>query len=281
MNFITKKHLSRRTFLRGSGVTLALPFLESMLPAQAPSSMAVPKSRLAFIFFPHGVTMDKWRPATEGTGFEFTPILKPLEPYRDYVNIVSDTYAPMAYGADASAAANHSRSSAVFLTGARPEETPRPVLGESVDQAAAKAIGQDTPLPSIELTVEEGGLTSPFRNSISWQSATSPLPMEHNPQVIFEKLFGDGTNEAERKARRQHSRSLLDSVMDQVAALKQELPAGDNGRLTDYLDDVREIERRIQKAEKQMEAAKVEVPDTPTDIPDTFEEHIKMLFDLQ
>jgi len=283
MNFITKRHLSRRTFLRGTGVTLALPFLESMLPAQTPLKAAgsMPKSRLGFIFFPHGVTMDKWTPATEGTRFEFTPILKPLEPFREYINVISNTYAPMAYGPDASAAANHSRSSAVFLTGARPEETPRPVLGESVDQAAAKVIGQDTPLPSIELTVEEGGLTSPFRNSISWQSSTSPLPMENNPQVIFEKLFGDGTNEAERKARRQQSRSLLDSVMDQVAALNKELPAGDRGRLSDYLGDVREIERRIQKAERQMEAAKLDVPDTPPGIPDAFEEHIKMLFDLQ
>jgi len=283
MNFITKKHLSRRTFLRGTGVTLALPLLESMLPAQTPLSLtaAVPRSRLAFIFFPHGVTMDKWTPASEGAGFEFTPVLKPLEPFRDYINIVSNTYAPMAYGPDASAAANHSRSSAVFLTGAKPEEAARPVLGESVDQAAAKAIGQDTPLPSLELTVEEGGLTSPFRNTISWQSATSPLPMEHNPQVIFEKLFGDGTNEAQRRARRQESRSLLDSVIDQVNALKKELPAGDRGRLTSYLDDVREIERRIQKAQTQMEAAKLDVPDTPTGVPDSFEQHIKMLFDLQ
>src|SRR5436190_7081887 len=142
MNFITKKHLSRRTFLRGSGVTLALPFLESMLPAQTSSKVvsAVPKTRLGFIYFPHGVTMDKWVPATEGTGFEFTPILKPLEPFRDHINIISNTYAPMAYGADASAAANHSNSSAVFLTGAKPAENPRPVLGESVDQVAAKKI---------------------------------------------------------------------------------------------------------------------------------------------
>jgi len=279
MNFITKKHLSRRTFLRGTGVSLALPLMESMLPAQTPST--VPKSRLACIFFPHGVTMDKWTPATEGSGFEFTPILKPLEPFRDHLTIVSNTYAPMAYGPDASAAANHARSSAVFITGARPEETARPVLGISVDQMAAKEIGQDTPLPSIELTVEEGGLTSPFRNSISWQSPTSPLPMEHNPQVIFEKLFGDGTNDAQRRARRQESRSLLDSVMSQVASLKKELPAGDRGRLTSYLDDVREIERRIQKAQSQMEAAKLDVPDTPTGVPDSFEQHIKMLFDLQ
>src|SRR5262249_54449243 len=152
----------------------------------------------------------------------------------------------------------------------RPDESARPVLGESADQIAAKLAGQDTPLPSIELTVEPGGLTSPFRNTISWQSATSPLPMEHNPQVIFEKLFGDGANEAERKARRQQSRSLLDSVMEQVGALKAQLPAGDRGRLTDYLDDVREIERRIQKSEKQMEAAHLDVPDTPAGVPNSF-----------
>jgi hypothetical protein len=283
MNFITKKHLSRRTFLRGAGACVALPLLESMLPAQTPGRIAgaVPKSRLSFIFYPHGLTMDKYTPEGVGTGFEFTPILKPLEPYRDYINVISNTYAPMAYGPDSSAAANHSGSSAVFLTGARPEEAPRPVLGESVDQAAAKVIGQDTPLPSIELTVEEGGLTSPFRNSISWKSPTSPLPMEHNPQVIFEKLFGDGSNEIERKTRRAQSRSLLDSVTDQLASLNRELPAGDRGRLKDYLDDVREIERRIQKAEKQMEAAQLQVPDTPAGIPDAFEDHIKMLFDLQ
>lgn len=279
MNFITRKHLSRRTFLRGTGVTLALPFLESMLPAQTPGVPA--KTRLAFIFFPHGVTMDKWLPATAGTGFEFTPILKPLEPYREYLNVVSNTYAPMAYGADASAAANHSRSSAVFLSGARPDESARPVLGQTVDQAAAKAIGQDTPLPSLELTVEPGGLTSPFRNTISWQTPTSPLPMEHNPQVIFEKLFGDGTTEAERAARRQQSRSLLDSVMDEVNSLKTQLPAGDRGRLAGYLDDVREIERRVQKAESQMQAAKLEVPDTPTSAPAAVEDKIKLLFDLQ
>jgi hypothetical protein len=283
MAFITKRHLSRRTFLRGTGVTLALPFLESMLPAQTPSRAAgaVPRTRLGFIFYPHGVTMDKWLPATEGAGFEYTPILKPLEPFRDYINIVSNTYAPNAYGADSSAAANHSSSSSVFLTGAKQDANPRPVLGESADQVAAKAIGQDTPLPSLELSWESGERSSPFVNTISWQTATSPLPMESNPQVIFEKLFGDGANEAERRARRQQSRSLLDSVMDQVSSLKTQLPAGDRGRLTAYLDDVREIERRIEGAEKQMAAAKLDVPDTPTGAPDNFEDHLKMLFDLQ
>jgi hypothetical protein len=282
MNFLTKKHLSRRTFLRGAGGTIALPLLESMIPAQGRAAAAVPKTRLAFVFFPHGVTMDKWIPAGIGENFEFTPILQPLEPYREYINIVSNTYAPMAYGADASAAANHARSSAVFLSGAKPDEGARiPALGETVDQAAARAIGQDTPLPSIELTVEPGGLASPFRNTISWRTATTPLPMEHNPLVIFEKLFGDGATESERAARRKQARSLLDSVMDQVNALNKQLPAGDRGRLASYLDDVREIERRIHKAEEQMRLASVEVPDTPTGAPATFDDHIKLLFDLQ
>src|SRR5688572_25799905 len=162
MNFLTQKHLSRRTFLRGAGGTLALPFLESMVPAGAQAAAAVPKTRLAFLFFPHGVTMNKWLPTGTGTDFAFSPILKPLEPYREYLNIVSNTYAPMAYGADASAAANHARSSAVFLSGVKPDESARPALGETVDQVAARAIGQDTPLPSIELTVEPGGLASPL-----------------------------------------------------------------------------------------------------------------------
>jgi hypothetical protein len=281
MNFLTKTHLSRRTFLRGAGGTLALPLLESMIPAGSRAEAAVPRTRLAFIFFPHGVTMNKWTPAGTGANFEFTPILKPLEPYRDYLTIVSNTYAPMAYGADASAAANHARSSAVFLSGAKPDEGARPALGETVDQVAARAIGQDTPLPSIELTVEAGGLASPFRNTISWRTATTPLPMEHTPQVIFEKLFGDGATESERAARRRQARSLLDSVMDQVASLNTQLPAGDRGRLASYLDDVREIERRIHKAEAQMQAADLEVPDTPAGAPATFDEHIRLLFDLQ
>jgi hypothetical protein len=219
--------------------------------------------------------------ATTGIRLRIYSDSEPLEPYRDYLNVVSNTFAPLAYGADASAAANHARSSAVFLSGAKPDEGARPSLGVTVDQVAAKAIGQETPLPSIELTVEEGGLTSPFRNTISWQTPTSPLPMEHNPQVIFEKLFGDGSNEAERAARRQQSRSLLDSVMEQVASLNNQLPAGDRGRLAGYLDDVREIERRIHKSEDQMRTAQLKVPDTPTSAPAAFEERIKMLFDLQ
>lgn len=283
MNFITKKHLSRRTFLRGAGVTVALPLLESMAPAATPvgQTAARPVSRFGAIYFPHGVTMDKWVPQAEGKGFEFTEVLAPLEPFRDRINVVSNTYAPSAYGSDASAGANHERSSAVFLTAAGPDDDSRIYLGESADQVAARAIGQDTPLPSIELTVEPGGRTSPYRNTISWQSPTSPLPMEHNPQVIFEKLFGDGSTDEERQARREESRSLLDSVVGQIAGLNNELPAGDRGRLSEYLDNVREIERRIERAETQMATAQLDVPEAPVGIPSDFEVHIKLLFDLQ
>jgi hypothetical protein len=281
MNFISKKHLSRRTFLTGAGASVALPFLESMAPAATRISQtaAAPRSRFGAIYFPHGVTMDKWLPASEGRGFEFTEILRPLEPFRDRINVISNLYAPAAYGADASAGANHTRSSAVFLTAAKPDaEAVR--LGISVDQVAARAIGQDTPLPSIELTVE-APRSSPYQNTISWQSDTTPLPMENNPQVIFERLFGDGTTDAERQARRVQSRSLLDSVMEQVAALGSDLPAGDRGRMNEYLENVREIERRIEKAENQMATAGLDVPDAPVGIPDDFEEHIHLLMDLQ
>jgi hypothetical protein len=194
--FITKKHLSRRTFLQGVGATVALPLLDSMVGAQTPlrQSGAAPKTRFVAFYIPHGATMDKWTPATEGTGFEFTEILKPLEPFRDRVNIVSGLahpYVAGAGGADVSAGANHTRAAAVFLTGAVPERGPQAHLGVSADQVAAKQIGQETPLPSLELSIEESVLaceaafSCAYRNSISWKSATEPLPMLSNPRLVL------------------------------------------------------------------------------------------------
>ena len=291
MTFITKRHLSRRTFLHGMGVSMALPLLDSMIPAQTALRLtaATPRNRFACVYVPHGATMDKWTPATEGTGFAFTEILKPLEPFRDRVNIVSGLAHPFvagAGGADVSAGANHTRAAAVFLTGSVPERGPQAHLGTSVDQVAARQIGQDTPLPSLELSIEESVLaceasfSCAYRNSISWQSPTSPLPMENNPRLVFEKLFGTGSTDAERRARRQESRSLLDSVMGQVASLEKDLPAGDRRRLGQYLDDVREIERRIQRAEKSV-PDDLTVPEVPAGVPPTFQEHLKLLMDLQ
>ena len=289
--FIFKKHLSRRTFLRGTGAMVALPFLDAMAPAQTPVRLtaANPKNRFAAFYVPHGATMDKWTPATEGTGFVYPEILKPLEQFREHINVVSGLahpYVAGAGGADVSAGANHTRAAAVFLTGAVPERGPRAQLGVSVDQVAAKHIGQDTPLPSLELSIEESVLaceaafSCAYRNSISWKSATDPQPMQNNPRLVFEKLFGDGSSDADRRNRRQESRSLLDSVMTQVGALQKDLAANDRQRLTQYLDDVREVERRIQRAEASANRD-LDLPEVPTGVPATFQEHIKLLMDLQ
>jgi hypothetical protein len=291
MMFITKRHLSRRTFLRGVGASVALPLLDSMVAAQTPlkNSAATPKTRFAAIYVPHGATMDKWTPASEGTGFVFTEILKPLEPHRDRINVVSGLahpYVAGAGGADVSAGANHTRAAAVFLTGSAPARGAQAHLGVSVDQVVARHIGQDTPLPSLELSIEEAVLaceatfSCAYRNSISWKSPTQPLPMQNNPRLVFEKLFGDGANSAERRARRQDTKSLLDSVMGQLASLHRDLPPGDRRRLDEYLDDVREIERRIQRAEASVRED-VTLPDVPAGVPATFADHLKLLMDLQ
>lgn len=269
MNFVTRKHLSRRQLLRGTGVALALPLLESMLPALANAAAATPKSRLACIYVAHGAVMNRWMPATDGAGFEFTPTLKSLEPFRDRLNVISDTRLPLAYGSDASAGANHARSSQVWLTCAAPGTGPSPT---SLDQVAAQYIGQDTPLPSLELSLDDG-------SSISYRTPTTPLPMEPNPQVVFERLFGDGSNADERSSRMDLKSSLLDSVTQDVASLQRKLPAVDKVRLDRYLEDVREIERRLQLVAASP-VNNLDVPAKPLGIPSTFTEHSKLMFDL-
>ena len=252
--FITKMHLSRRTFLRGMGVSMALPFLESMVPAATPFAQTAAKAgtRLGCIYVPHGATMDKWTPDAEGTAFTFSDILQPLAPFRDRVNVISDLSHPQAYGGG-SATANHNRSAATFLSGAHAEAGPQARLGVTVDQFAAQHIGQGTPLPSLELTIEGPslscgeGLSCAYRDTISWQGATTPLPMQNDPQVVFERLFGDGSTDAERRARRQQSISLLDSVLEEAELLRRKLPSSDRTRVDRYLADVREIERRIER----------------------------------
>src|SRR6516165_7835173 len=232
--FISKMHLSRRTFLRGVGVSIALPFLESMVPAGTALADTAAKGRTRFgaIYFPHGATMDKWTPAADGSNFELSEILQPLTTFRKQVNIISDLSHPQAYGGG-SATSNHNRSAATFLSGAHAEAGPKAHLGVTMDQVAARHIGQDTPLPSLELMIEEAtlscgdGLSCAYRDTLSWQNATSPLPMENNPQVVFEKLFGDGSTDTLRRARREQSLSLLDSVMGDVNSLNKKIPAAD------------------------------------------------------
>jgi hypothetical protein len=288
MNFLTRRHLSRRTFLRGAGTAIALPLLESMIPAGRlrAAEAAKPRPRLACIYVPHGAVMSRWTPASAGTGFEFPQILQALEPFRAQVNVISGLTLPLAYGQDASAGANHTRSSAVYLSGASPGVGSEAELGITADQVAAKHIGQDAPLPSLELSIEDGsltcgtGLSCAYRNTIAWQAPKAPLPMENNPQVVFERLFGDGATEQERAARRTEARSLMDSVSTELTSLQRTLPASDRTRLDRYLTDLREVERRITLATQQVPSG-VKLPPVPSGIPDDFETHIKLMFDLQ
>jgi len=290
--FITKKHLSRRTFLKSSGVTLALPLLESMVPAGTAlaATAAAPKTRLGCIYIPHGATMDKWTPKGEGTTFEFSETLQPLAPFRDRINVISDlAHAPVApwSGEDTGGAENHVRAAAVFLSGAHPVKKNEAHVGITIDQVAAQHVGQDTPLPSIEMSMEplnltcgDAGFTCAYRNTLSWASAALPLPMENNPQIVFERLFGDGSTDAQRRERRQQSRSLLDSILGEVPSLQKDLPAGDKRRLNDYLEEVREIERRVKQVDAQL-SQNLNLPDAPVGIPAAFEDHLKLMFDLQ
>jgi hypothetical protein len=287
MTFITRKHISRRTLLRGAGISLSLPLLESMIPAQTPlaKTAANPRTRLSCIYVPHGAIMDKWTPQMEGKGFAFTEILKPLEPFRDRLNVLTNLAHPAAGGAGSDAGADHQRSAAVYLSGAHPERSETRV-GITIDQIAAREIGQDTPLPSLELSIEDvalscgSGFGCAYMNTMVWKTPTMPLPMENNPQVVFEKLFGDGSNDAQRAARKQQARSLLDSLGQEVASLNRALPASDRASVSEYLEDIREIERRIEKAAHQSQN-NPDLPEAPVGIPDSFTEHVKLMFDMQ
>jgi len=270
MKFLTKKHLSRRHFIRGGGSVIALPLLEAMIPAGASAqSLSMPKTRLACIYIAHGAVMKYWTPSTDGTGFEFPQTLKSLEPFREHLNVISDLRLPAAYGDDASAGANHNRSSATWLTNVPVGTGPSPT---SFDQFVAQHIGQETPIPTLELSLDEG-------SSISYQTPETPLPMEQNPQIVFERLFGDGSTAEERIARAELKQSLLDAVVDDVAKLQQTLPSADKYRLERFLEDVREIERRLQLASASG-VNDLDVPGKPVGIPNSFVEHSKLMFDL-
>ena len=301
--FITKKHLSRRTILRGMGVSLALPLLDSMVPAQTPvaKTAAVPKTRLACIEMVHGAagsTADGtekhyWSPAEEGRDFKFSQTLEPLEPLREYITIVSDTdLHPATAWAAAEEGADHFRSSAVYLTAAHPKMTEGSdyFAGTSIDQLYSQQFGQDTPLPSIQLCIEmvdasgacDYGYACVYADTISWASPTQPLPMTLDPRMAFESLFGEGGTPEERLARQKVNRSILDWISQDVARLQKGLGPSDRNRLNQYLDDVREIERRIQRIEKYNASGEARaLPAAPLGVPDSYEEHVKLMFDLQ
>jgi hypothetical protein len=285
--FITKKHLPRRTFLRGAGVAVALPLLDSMLPAQTPLSKtaASPSPRLGFVYVPHGAIMDKWTPAQEGNGFEFSPILSPLEPYRDRLNVVSG------FGhraADTSAV--HSLSPTTWLSGVRPKPTQGvdAYAGVTADQIAAQHLGQETSLPSIELATEDhSGLLGAcdrdygciYMNTLSWRTHTTPLPMEINPRKVFERLFGTGSTPAERMARNEEDRSILDAILQETTGFQKNLGAHDRATVSDYLESVREIERRIQNAGFQSNS-NIALPAEPVGIPYSYQQHLDLMYDM-
>src|SRR6202046_2689322 len=265
--YITKKHLSRRTVLRGLGVSMALPFLDSMVPAQTAlkKTAAVTRPRLCCIEMVHGSagsTVDGsnkhyWSPEKEGADFEMTQILEPLKDYRDYLTVISDTdLRPAGAFAEAEEGGDHFRSSSVFLTGAHPKLTMGADIecGISIDQMYAQQFGQDTPMPSMQLCIERGdasgrcdyGYACVYSDTISWASKTQPLPMTIDPRMVFESLFGDGSTAEECALRPQASGRIL----ARVGTLQKGLPASERSRLNDYMEDVREIERRIQKTEE-------------------------------
>ena len=286
--FITNKHLSRRTFLRGAGAAVALPFLESMLPAQSASAaVQKPVMRFAGIFFPHGMAPGYWVPKAEGRTFDLPFIMEPLEALREQVVILSGLHAKSAEPPTGVTGSDHFVAAA-FLSAAKPKKTTGADItaGVTVDQMIAQKIGQNTLLPSLQLAVEDPGASSScgegyscaYTNSISWHAPNKPLPMELNPQVIFERLFGDGSDSEQRAARRRQQSSVLDVVNESLGRIRRGVGPADRIRLDQYAEDIREIERRLEIARKA--SADVPAIDIPTGVPESFDEHIKLQYDL-
>src|SRR5512139_402483 len=281
---LTKKHLTRRTVLRGMGASVGLPFLSAMVPAGVAlaKTAAAPKPRMAFIYFPHGAVMDKWTPKTEGSLGDLPPILKPLDPYKKYLTVISGLE-----NKSAVAAPVHAITPGTWLSCVPPRISHEPYGGITIDQIAAQHIGQDTPLPSLEIgTEEQGGEGSCDRNygcsygkTISFRDPSTPLPMEHNPRKLFQQLFGQGDTAEERAALSQENKSLLDLVGNDANDLKRSLGARDRAMLEDYLATVREIERRVDQIAGR-DLSKVSLPDAPSGIPSRFDEHIRLMFDM-
>ena len=286
--FITKKHLSRRTFLQGAGVSLALPLLESMVPALTPVRLtaASPTRRFVGVWHPHGASPGYWSPLQEGTNFEFSFITKPLEPFRNRVVLISGLDMPEAMATTDEPGGDHARG-AVLLSGARPRRNAvSPFLGTTIDQHIARKYGQDTILASLQLGVEDTGnfgncnwgYSCAYTNSISWSSPTEPLPTQVNPRVVFERLFGDGTSAEERRRDRQRNASVLDAVVDQLGSFKTSLGSADKARVDTYVDNIRELERRITIAMDN--SVKEPSADIPFGLPESRHLHFRLMYDL-
>ncbi|MBB5056859.1 hypothetical protein HDF16_001544 [Granulicella aggregans] len=301
--YLTKRHLSRRTMLRSMGATVCLPLLDAMVPARTAlaDTAARPTSRLTCIEMVHGAagsTMDGtnkhyWSPAGEGSNFEMSDTLSPLANYRDYMTIVTGTdLRPAMASTPEEEGADHMRSSAAYLTAAHPKMTEGADIynGTSIDQLYAKRFGQDTPLPSLQLCIESAdasgacdyGYACVYSDTISWANPTTPLPMTMDPRMAFETLFGDGSTPGERLQRQKVNASILDWIGSDVQSLQKNLGSADRSRMNDYLENVREIERRIQHIEKYNASGESRsLPSAPLGVPDSYAEHVKLMFDLQ
>jgi len=289
---ITKRCLDRRTFLRGAGAALSLPLLDSMIPALS-AGAGKPTVRLGFIYHPTGAIQAKWTPAAEGAGFEFSPTLKVLEPLREHVNVITGL-AHIQARALGDGNGDHAREGAVWLTGAHPKKTEGVGIrsGVSVDQMAARVLGEKTQLASLEMGTEspslaggcDSGYSCAYTNTVSWRTPTTPMPMEFNPRSVFERLFGDGdsTDAASVAARLKRRRSILDYAAGSIDRLETKLGPGDRNKLSEYLESVRDIERRIQKAEQENAGPARQLPamERPSAVPEDYEEHCKLMFDL-
>ena len=294
MMIVSRKAIPRRTILRGLGTTLALPFLDAMVPAlaRAQSAAAKPATRLSIVYLPNGIMMDKWTPATEGAGYKLTPILEPLAPFKDRMLVLTGLAHNSGRALAGENTGDHARAGASYLSGVHPRKTEGAdtAAGVSMDQIAAKELGKGTQFSSLELGVDspellgqcEAGYSCAYMNSICWRTPTTPMPMEDRPRAVFERLFGDSdsTDPAVRLRRIKQDRSILDSVTQKANRLRAELGPSDQIKLTEYLDAIRDVEHRIQTAEEQS-GRELPTLTRPAGIPETFTEHAKMMFDLQ
>ena len=282
--FITRKHLHRRTFLRGLGTTLALPLLDAMIPAATAlaDTAAKPVPRLGFIYVPHGAVMAKWTPAKPGPDFDLPPIIEALKPFQRQLTILSNIG-----NRPAESSSVHAIVPATWLSCTTPHNTTDPYCAPTADQIAAAAIGQNTPLPSIEVATEKGGVDAAcdrthgcvYSSTISFRTATTPLPMEYNPRKLFQKLFGRGSTPAQRAEIAARYSSVLDLVMADASDLERGLGMADRAVLHDYMDNVRELERRVQNAGSSGHST-ADLPAVPVGIPDDFEQHLNLMFDM-
>jgi len=287
---ITKMALPRRSFLRGMGATLALPFLDAMVPALSAAPGQGRVTRLGFVYAPNGTYLPNFHPATSGKGYEMTPVLQALEPFRDDMVVLSGLSNK---GAETQSEGGgvHTRVHTAWLSGTRPKKTEGADIeaGTSIDQMAAAKIGADTPLRSLQLSLDhenivgscENGYSCVYQHTYSWSDPTTPMPMESNPRAVFERLFGEGGSPKEQAARLERDRSVLDLAMADMARLQKRLGVRDRVMVDEYLDSVRDVEQRIQRAERQSKVSPMPIADPPVGVPDSFDDHAKLMFDLE